>query len=198
MIIEITEGNTIDTSIAIANNLNLGGVSIVPTDTVYGIVADAFNREAVKRIYDIKGRDENKPFLILIKSIDDVKYFSDMVLPQKIRKYIPGMLTFILPLKDSLQDKLSYLHGSVAIRVVADSFISSIIEYTNSQAVVAPSANPAGVATLSDRDEIISMYENIVDIIAIDNKDKSNALASTIYDCIDDKVIRMGSVVLDF
>ncbi len=198
MIIEITKNNIKEASVTIANELNHGGVSIVPTDTLYGIIADAFNIDAVARIYDVKGRDENKPFLVLLSSIDDVAKFSDMPIPQKIKKYIPGMLTFILPLKASLSGGvLPYLHETVAIRVVADDLMRSIIEHTTSRAIVAPSANPSGVATLSSRDEIIDMYENVVNILAVDNKDKSNALASTIYDCTNDVVIREGSVVLD-
>ncbi len=74
----------------------------------------------------------------------------------------------------------------------------SIIEHTNSRAIVAPSANPAGVDTLSNKNEIISMYENIVDIIAVDDKDRVNVAASTIYDCINDKIVRIGAVTLDF
>ncbi len=198
MIIEITENNIEEASVFLANELNSGGVAIVPTDTVYGIIADAFNIEAVRRIYEIKGRDDNKPFLVLLNSIDDVCNFSDMSIPQKIRKYIPGMLTFILPLKHSLIGKLPYLNNTVAIRVVADNLMKNIIERTNSRAIVAPSANPSGIATLSSRDEIISMYEDRVNIIAIDNKDKSNTIASTIYDCTRDVVVREGFVVLDF
>ncbi len=197
MIIEITKSNTIDVGSTIANKLNSGGVCVVPTDTVYGIVADTFNIDAVARIYDIKKRDENKPFLILLSSIDDIGKFSDMSIPQKIKKYIPGMLTFILPLSEHVKDRLPYLDSTIAIRVVRDSFMRAVIENTNSKAIVAPSANPSGVATLSDRDDIVAMYENVVDIIAIDDKDKSKILASTIYDCINNKVIREGSVVLD-
>lgn len=198
MIIEITENNFHASSTTVADKLNAGSVAIVPTDTVYGIVADAFNTHAVARIYEIKARDDNKPFLVLLSSVDDVCKFSDMPIPQKIRKYIPGMLTFILPLKSSLKGKLEYLNETVAIRVVADNFIKSVIEHTNSKAIVAPSANPSGVPTLTNGDDIIDMYQNVVGIIAVDDKDKSNAMASTIYDCINDKVLREGSVVLDF
>ena len=48
--------------------INEGGIVVSPTDTVYGMLADAFNKEAVERIYQIKEREKNKPFLLLIKN----------------------------------------------------------------------------------------------------------------------------------
>ena len=198
MIVEISKNNINEISLNIANILNDGGLAIVPTDTVYGIIADAFNSDAIKNIYEIKGRNENKPFLILLNSINDVAKFSDMPIPNNIKKYIPGMITFILPLKDSLKNKLIYLKDTVAIRIVKNELIENIIKHTNSKAIVAPSANPSGIATISDSHNIIKMYKDKVDIIVVDDKDKKNILSSTIYDCINNKILREGSVVLDF
>lgn len=52
-----------------------GGIVISPTDTVYGMLANAFNNEAINRIYEIKGRDRDKPFLVLLKDEKSIKKF---------------------------------------------------------------------------------------------------------------------------
>ena len=79
MIIRINDNeskiNSIKESINIINN---GGVIISPTDTVYGFLADAFNIEAVQKIYNIKKRDNTKPLIILLKEAFDLNFFEAM------------------------------------------------------------------------------------------------------------------------
>ena len=104
MIITLNNEN-IDYAIKMSVNIiKDGGVIIAPTDTVYGFLADAFNLSAVQKIYEIKGREANKPFLILIKDKECSKSFSDIEIPKKILAFIPGKITFIMPLKPSLEN----------------------------------------------------------------------------------------------
>ena len=171
-----------------------GGVIIAPTDTVYGFLADAFNLSAVQKIYEIKGREVNKPFLILIKDKECTKSFSDIEIPKKILKFIPGKVTFIMPLKLSLESKLKYLKDTVALRVPNNNFISKVLNET--PPLVAPSANPKDYGIINDGNKIIELYENKVDLI-INNGTIEESMASTLYDCINDKVLREGSIKIE-
>jgi len=168
-----------------------GGVIIAPTDTVYGFLADAFNLSAVQRIYDIKGRVADKPFLILIKDKECTKSFSDMEIPKKILKYIPGKITFIMPLNKSFENKLTYLKNTVALRIPKSYFINKILD--ESPPLVAPSANPKDYGIINDGNKIVELYEDKVDLI-INKGIIEESMASTLYDSINEKVIREGFI----
>lgn len=130
------------------SRLMSGGVGVLRTDTVYGLVARADCKEAIDRIYSLKGRDGRKPFIILISKIEDLKIFG--VCPgsrQKniLRKIWPGKFSVILPCRDK---KFAYLHrGSfgLAFRLPKRASLTRIIEKTGP--LVAPSANPQGLPT---------------------------------------------------
>ncbi len=191
MIITLNNKN-IDYAIKMSVNIiKDGGVIIAPTDTVYGFLADAFNLSAVQKIYEIKGREANKPFLIIIKDKECSKSFSDIEIPKKILEFIPGKITFIMPLKKSLETELVYLKDTVALRVPDNNFINKILNET--PPLVAPSANPKDYGIINDGNKIIELYEDKVDLI-INNGIIKEGLASTLYDCINDKVIREGSI----
>lgn len=92
MIINLEKNNS--ESIEYAANevikvINEGGIVVSPTDTVYGMLADAFNSDAVNRIYTVKEREKNKPLLILSKNLESVKRFSNKEVPEIIKKISP-------------------------------------------------------------------------------------------------------------
>ena len=125
------------------------GVGVFPTDTLYGLVGRASSTRAVSRIYDIKGRDEHKPFIILISSLTDLKNFKITLTPvQKkfLQKNWPNQLSVILPCP---QKQFEYLHRgtkSLAFRYPKDVFLQKLLKKTGPQ--VAPSANPQGGSQL--------------------------------------------------
>src|SRR5258708_4354978 len=104
--------------------INEGGVGVIPTDTIYGIVGSALNPEAVEKIYRLRKRATDKPFIILISSIADLDKFG--VKPsQKQKEFLeknwPNPLSVILPVLD---EKFKYLHrgkDSLAFRMPKDS-----------------------------------------------------------------------------
>lgn len=128
-----------------AQILKEGGIGIVPTDTLYGICANAFSKKAVERIYRLKGRDDSKPFIILISSIDDLKKFGIKLSPENIAyldRVWPAQVSVILscPLK-----KFEYLHRgkeSLAFRLPKNPKLRNFLKETG--LLVAPSANPQG------------------------------------------------------
>ncbi len=170
-----------------------GGVVISPTDTVYGILADAFNTDAVFRIYKIKGREKDKPLLILLENEKYLKLFSDMQIPEIVKKNIPGELTFIMPLSKNLKYNFDFLKSTVAVRIPKDDYMQLILKET--PPLVAPSANISGKGIIYDGDKIVEIFKDKADLIVnaglIEKK-----LPSTLYDSINKKILRQGEVYL--
>lgn len=171
--------------------LNDGGIAVSPTDTVYGMLADSFNTDAVNRIYDIKGREKNKPFLILLKDLESTRRFSDKEIPNIIKRNIPGEVTFIMPLLDELKNQFSYLKDTVALRIPNDKYMHLILKSTNPLA--APSANPSGYGIILDGSKLAELYNDKADLI-VNAGILENKMPSTLYDCIQNKILRQGSV----
>ena len=174
--------------------INNGGIVVSPTDTVYGMLADASNKEAVERIYKIKEREKNKPFLILIKNAESSKYFSQSEIPDIVKKNIPGELTFIMPLSDSLKENFLYLKNTVALRVPKDRYMQLILN--NTKPLVAPSANPSGAGEILDGNKLAELYKDKANLI-INAGILENKMPSTLYDCLENKILRQGSVILN-
>lgn len=177
----------------VAKIIKDGGVVISPTDTVYGILANVFNADAVFRIYKIKGREKDKPFLILLENEKDLELFSDMQVPEIVKKNIPGELTFIMPLAKNLKYNFEFLKSTVAIRIPKDDYMRLILKET--PPIVAPSANLSGEGVIYDGDKIVEIFKDKVDLIVnaglIEKK-----LPSTLYDSINKKILRQGEVYL--
>jgi len=127
--------------------LKKDGVVVLPTDTLYGIIGRALSKKIVKKIYKIKGRTENKPFIVLINSYNDLKIFGikiDKNEAKFLEKIWPGKVSIIFACNF---DKWSYLHRgthSIAFRMVSqrNKNLFSLIEKVGP--LVAPSANPEG------------------------------------------------------
>ncbi len=197
MIINLDKNN--NESILYAANevvkvINDGGIVVSPTDTVYGMLADAFNTDAVNKIYSIKEREKNKPLLILLSNLESVSKFSDKEVPDKIKKNIPGELTFIMPLFNELKNTFSYLKDTVALRIPNDKYMQFILKGTNP--LVAPSANPSGYGVILDGNELVELYKDKADLI-INAGVLENKMPSTLYDCLENKVLRQGAVHLN-
>lgn len=144
---------------SISNAFLSGSVGIMPSDTVFGIFACALNQSSVRRVYSIKNRDLNKPFILLISDVSDLNIFG-IDLSTDIRsilnKYWPGPLSVIFDCND---DKLEYLHRgkkSLAVRLPRDDWLLSIIRKTGP--LVAPSANLQGEKTVESAIEASDFY----------------------------------------
>ena len=128
--------------------LKKGGAIIAPTDTLYGILARAEDKKAVERIYKIKGRDENKPFIILITDIKDLNKFGveHSNILQNLGMFPKGKkVSFILACDNK---KFEYLHRgskSLAFRIINPRNRNLFKLIQNVGPLVAPSANPQGL-----------------------------------------------------
>ncbi len=122
-----------------------GGVGVIPTDTLYGIVGSALSKKTVERIYTVRHRDSDKPLIVLIGSIDDVSLFGIHLhsFEQKIVSTVwPGKVSVVIP---CAQKKFTYLHRgtkSIAFRMPRHQGLLRLLVRTGP--LVAPSANTQG------------------------------------------------------
>lgn len=151
--------------------LKTEGIAIYPTDTIYGIVGSAFSKKAVSRIYEIKGRDETKPFIILISKIKDLELF-EIKISATQKKYLesvwPGKVSAILPCKSS---KFKYLHRgtkSLAFRLPKKKSLMGILKKAGP--LVAPSANPQGLEPAKNITEAKKYFGKTIDIYIANGK----------------------------
>jgi L-threonylcarbamoyladenylate synthase len=129
----------------VIKSLKRGGIGVMPTDTIYGLMGSALNKKAVERIYRARRREKNKPFIVLISSLNDLKKFRVKVngAHLKILKLLwPGPISVILPCPNK---KFFYLHrgkDTIAFRLPKNKQLREFLKKTGP--LVAPSANVAG------------------------------------------------------
>ncbi len=130
----------------IASFIKNGEVVALPTETVYGLAADAFNVNAVKKIFEAKGRPSDNPLIVHIAKLEDL-YLLAREVPEKAielaEKYWPGPLTVILPKKECVPDEVSGNLPTVAVRFPSHKVAQAIIEAAGTP-LAAPSANISG------------------------------------------------------
>jgi L-threonylcarbamoyladenylate synthase len=171
----------------IANYLLNGAVAIIPTETLYGILCKAKNKQTVEKIYQIKGRNPNKPVIILIGHIDDLKIFKIKLSKwqkTQIKKYWPGKVSIILP---CFEDKFEYLHRgteSLAFRLPKDHLLGKLLKITGP--LIAPSANPEGKVPGLTIKEIQKYFGEKIDLYV--NGGERNSPPSTLISLLDDKL----------
>ena len=99
--------------------INHGGIAVFPTDTVYGIGCNPYNKSAVKKVYDIKSRDISVPFPVLAystKIVEKIALFDELT-KKIVEKFWPGPLTVILKLMDEELKESLNLNDKIAVRV---------------------------------------------------------------------------------
>ncbi len=137
-----------------------GDIAVIPTDTIYGIVAQAANPSAVQKIYEVKRRNPSKPFIILISKLQDLELFNvkpSAEVRQMIQTYWPGPVSIILDCPDA---QFEYLHrgtNTLAFRLPDNKRITDLVEATGP--LVAPSANPEGLPPATNIEEAKSYFD---------------------------------------
>ncbi len=182
---------------SITSILQKGGIGIIPTDTIYGVVGRAELKETVERIYAIRNRDHTKACIVLISSYEDLEKFTVELLPSD-RDFIerhtlwPGKVSIILPITDSRFTYLTRGTNSLAFRMPNVPELQELIRETGP--LIAPSANKEG----SPHARTIRMAEvefrDLVDFYV--DGGEMNEEASTIIRLIDGTftLVREGAV----
>jgi L-threonylcarbamoyladenylate synthase len=144
-----------------------GGVVAFPTDTVYGIGASLRFPEALDRIYEIKGRDTDKPLPVLLSSIDRIGIVAEMPEPrvlELIRRFWPGGLTVALPARPGVPPQVVAPDGTVGVRVPDHSIALAICERAGG-ALATTSANRSGQRPACGPGEIEAQLDGAIDLV---------------------------------
>ncbi len=192
------KGNTVN---EVINTLKSGGIAIVPTDTMYGIICAAQDKKAVAKLYKVKQRDADKPCIILVTNLDQIKSFGiDITQKQKdfMNQYWPGAVSVILPTQSKKFEYLHRGHGSIAFRMIGprNRNLYKIIESVGP--VLAPSANPQGMPPATCENKAKRYFGDKVDAYLCGGTRRS--LPSTLVDYTKTKptLIRAGKVSIIF
>lgn len=179
------------TIVEIATALKEGKLVVFPTDTVYGIGTNAYDKEACERIYEVKGRPKYKPLIVLISDISMLKEMVNhiSVTEQKlIDAFWPGPLTIKFNKKDGvLPDVVSAGDAYIRVRLIDEGLLYELIQ-TSGFPIVAPSANLSGSVTGTKIENIVNELGDKVDYI-LDCGDIENDTVSTIVQVEEEKVI---------
>lgn len=180
-----------------AEIINNGGVVVFPTETVYGIGADALNDEAVDKIFKAKGRPQDNPLIVHIAEFDELYQLASEI-PERAKilagKFWPGPLTMILYKKNILSDKITAGLDTAAIRLPVNKIALALIKESK-KPIAAPSANLSGKPSPTEASHVIEDLMGKVDMI-IDGGSTDIGLESTVVDMTGElpMILRPGGV----
>ena len=193
-----------DTLSNAAESLKCGALVAFPTETVYGLGADASNEKAVARIYEVKGRPQDHPLILHIASMNDITYWAEDIREYAIalaRAFWPGPMTLIFKRSDAAKDFVTGGQDTVGLRVPDHSLALGLLQECKKigvHAIAAPSANRFGhvsPTTAIAVQEEIGAYLSAEDVI-LDGGAAQVGLESTIIDCTGDapRILRPGAI----
>lgn len=166
------------------NVLKEGGLIVFPTDTFYGLGADPFNTEAVKKIFQVKNRAADKALLVLIAKIEDVALLTGAEISSIAKTcmdaFWPGPLTLLFEARKDLPSELTAGTGKIGIRLPGNADTCKLISNIG-HPLTAPSANLSGDPEPENIAEIAEEICSQTDLI-IDNGPAPGGKASTLLD----------------
>ena len=180
-----------------AEAIKQGKLVLFPTETVYGIGANALDEEAVKKIYIAKGRASDNPLIAHIANLEMLKKLVmevGKVEEKLIEKFWPGPLTIVFKKKTVVPDVVTGGLDTVAIRMPSDIIAHKLIEYSNCP-IAAPSANISGKPSGTQVEDVIGELDGKVEYV-IDGGKVDIGVESTVIRVIDGVVhiLRPGKV----
>jgi L-threonylcarbamoyladenylate synthase len=184
---------------AAARAVQQGGLVILPTDTVYGIGADAFDHAAVQALLDAKGRGREMPPPVLVSAVTTLEALASGV-PEYVdsltEEFWPGPLTLVCTQQPSLTWDLGETRGTVAVRMPDHEVALALLERTGPLAV--SSANLTGRPAATDAADADAMLGDRVDVV-LDGGTSPQAEASTILDVRGPtpRLLRLGALSVE-
>ena len=177
-----------------------GGLVGFPTETVYGLAADAFNEDAVRRVFDVKGRPASNPLPVQVACLEDVyKLASEApeVAVKLMNEFFPGPLTLVLNAAPSVSEIITAGTGKVGIRMPDHPVALALIESAGGP-IVAPSANTSGDPPPTTADEVLAYFDGAIEMI-LDAGPSEIKLASTVVDVTHTppRILRQGAITED-
>jgi L-threonylcarbamoyladenylate synthase len=188
---------TIDNLKQIAGVIMSGGVIAFRTDTFYGLGADPFNRTAVQKIRDLKGREDDKPILVVIsekKEIDRLISHRSQKFQDLTERFWPGALTIIGRAADNLSDELTAGTKTVGVRLPDDDRVRALVEACGG-ALTATSANVSGQPPARSAAEVETYFGHRINLIVDGGATTSESPSTVVAATTDEiKLVREGVI----
>jgi L-threonylcarbamoyladenylate synthase len=198
---------SVDALATAARSLKEGSLVAFPTETVYGLGADATNASAVARIYEVKGRPADHP---LIVHIADLKYLEQWIsdIPEYAialaREFWPGPMTLILRRSELAEDFVTGEQNTVGIRIPDNSLALGLLEEFHKlggAGIAAPSANRFGQVSPTTAEAVqeeLGNYLSDTDLV-LDGGPSAVGVESTIIDCTGElpRILRPGAITIE-
>ncbi len=178
--------------------LKKGGLVLFPTDTLYGIAADATNPKALALLRELKGREKKKPISVIVPDIASIERYAITNEASRLlaERFLPGALTLVLSAKNTIPEEL-LLNEAIGIRIPDDPFCLALARAFG-KPYTATSANKSGRETPSTVREVLMQFGHEVNDIAlaIDDGDRNGRKPSTVVTTVDGVpyVLREGAI----
>ncbi len=180
--------------------LREGGLVAYPTDTVYGLGADAFNERAVERVYEVKGRPEGMPLPLLLADVSQISQvavdISDLAW-RLAERFLPGALTLVLHSDPRIPRRVTAGGDTIAVRV-PDHPVPRALIHSLGSPITGTSANLSGMPSITSADEVARQLGAKVDLI-ISYGGCYKGKESTIVDTTGSRprILRQGAIPRD-
>ena len=173
-----------------------GGLIAIPTETVYGLGADARNEAAIKHIYSAKGRPSDNPLIVHIYKVEQIQAFTDKLskeVEMLMNEFWPGPISFIVPLKKGyLCESVSGGLDSIAVRMPSHPIGRQILKYVD-MPIAAPSANLSGRPSPTTFEHVYRDLDGRIDgIVNGDQSEEGSESVTTIGTLDSEKPIAPG------
>lgn len=177
-----------------------GKIVIFPTETVYGIGTNGLDKQAVKKLYEVKQRPLDKPISLLVSNMEMVNKIAKDITDVEYKimeRFFPGPLTIILKKRDIVPDVVTAGQDTVGVRMPEGEVARKLVQYAGVP-VATPSANISGKPSGTNLQDIKKDFEGKVDFF-IDGGNSKLGLASTIVQVVNGKpqILRQGSITLE-
>ena len=177
--------------------LRRGDVIVFPTETLYGLGADALNPVAVRKIFQLKGRDPDNPIPMLVadrKMLDSLVAEVSPLTEKLIARFWPGPLTIVLPARRNFPGQLMNSTGGVGVRISSHPIATELVRMLG-RPLTATSANPTGKPAARTVEEAISYFAGAVEIF-VDGGELTSKTGSTVIEICgkEIKMIREGEI----
>ena len=183
-----------------ADVLSRGGLVAFPTETVYGLGADAFNVSAVERVFEVKGRPLDNPLIVHIADAEHLRGLTREI-PAKAsvlaEVFWPGPLTLVLKRSPEIQDRVTAGLDAVAVRIPDHDVTREIIRILG-RGIVGPSANKSGRPSPTKPEHVYEDLQGLIELI-VDAGPTRMGLESTVVDVTTDPpvILRLGALSRD-
>ena len=180
-----------------ADVIQRGGMAVFPTRCLYGLGADAFNLQAVNRVFDLKQRSAQHPILVLIDDhmvLERLAKRIPVIARELMEQFWPGRITIVFEAKDTVPDNLTAGSGKIGVRMPGHAVALDLAKAVQGP-ITGTSANISGEAGCAQIEHLDAQFARQVDLI-LDAGALQGGLGSTIVDVTDERlqIIREGEI----